>query len=106
MPVLTYVIETTIWKEKEKFKIRAVQMDNLRGLLHIRRMDSSECMDKAVVWSDEEVKKRGLDVRQAMGMVHDRSIIIIIWGVSCSRQHSRRYNTAEDKDELKIRHKA
>ena len=39
MPVLTYVIETTIWKEKEKFKIRAVQMDNLRGLLCIRRMD-------------------------------------------------------------------
>ena len=29
--------ETVIWKEKEK--IRDVQMDNLRGLLGIRRMD-------------------------------------------------------------------
>ena len=28
-----------IRKDKERFKIRAVQMDNLRGLLDIRRMD-------------------------------------------------------------------
>ena len=28
-----------IWKEMEKSRIRAVQMDNLRGLLGIRRMD-------------------------------------------------------------------
>ena len=28
-----------IWKEKEKSRIRAVQMDYLRGLLGIRRMD-------------------------------------------------------------------
>ena len=27
-----------LWK-KERFRIRAVQMDNLRGLLGIRRMD-------------------------------------------------------------------
>ena len=31
--------ETMIWKEKERFRIRAVQMDKLRGLLGIRRMD-------------------------------------------------------------------
>ena len=37
-PVHTYVSEKTIWK-KERSKIRAVQMDNLRGLLGIRRMD-------------------------------------------------------------------
>ena len=28
-----------IWREEERSKIRAVQMDNLRGLLGIRRMD-------------------------------------------------------------------
>ena len=28
-----------LWKEKEKCRIRAVQMDNLRELLGIRRMD-------------------------------------------------------------------
>ena len=37
--VLTYGSETMIWREKERSIIRAVQMDNLRGLLGIRRMD-------------------------------------------------------------------
>ena len=33
--------------------IRVVSMDNLRGLLSIRRMNKSiECTDKKVVWSD------------------------------------------------------
>ena len=34
-----YGSETLIWKEKERSRIRAVQMDSLRGLLGIRRMD-------------------------------------------------------------------
>ena len=37
--VLTYGSETMIWRENERSKIRAIQMDNLRGLLGIRRMD-------------------------------------------------------------------
>ena len=37
--VLTYSSETMIWREKERSRIRAVQMGNLRGLLGIRRMD-------------------------------------------------------------------
>ena len=37
MPVLIYDCET-IWKE-ERSRIRVVQMDNLRGLVGIRRMD-------------------------------------------------------------------
>ena len=37
--VLTYGSETMIWREKERSRIWAVQMDNLRGLLGIRRMD-------------------------------------------------------------------
>ena len=39
MLVLTYGSETMICKEKERCRIRAVQMDNFRGLLGIRRMD-------------------------------------------------------------------
>ena len=39
MPVLTYGSEIVIWRKKERSRIRAVQMDNLRGLLGIRRMD-------------------------------------------------------------------
>ena len=39
VPVLTYGSETMIWKEKERSRIKAVQMENLRSLLGIRRMD-------------------------------------------------------------------
>ena len=34
-----YGSETMLWREKEKSRIRAVQRDNLRSLLGIRRMD-------------------------------------------------------------------
>ena len=36
---VTYGSETMIWREKERSRIRAVQMDNLRGLLSINRTD-------------------------------------------------------------------
>ena len=36
--VLTYCTETMIWREKERSRIKAVKIDNLRGLLGIRRM--------------------------------------------------------------------
>ena len=39
VPVIMYGSETMLWKKKERFKIRAVKMDNIRGLLDIRRMD-------------------------------------------------------------------
>ena len=39
VPVFTYGSETMVWKEKERSRIRSVQMDNLRGFLGIRRMD-------------------------------------------------------------------
>ena len=39
VPVLMYSSETMIQKDMEKSRIRAVQMDNLRGFLGIRRMD-------------------------------------------------------------------
>ena len=34
-----YGSETMLWKEKEISRVRDVQMDNLKGLLSIRRMD-------------------------------------------------------------------
>ena len=39
VPVPTYVSETMIGREKERSRIWAVQMDSIRGLLGIRRMD-------------------------------------------------------------------
>ena len=39
VPILTYGSETMIWREKERSRIWDVQMDNLRCLLGIRRMD-------------------------------------------------------------------
>ena len=38
VPVFMYGNETMLWKEKERFRIRAVQKDNLRSLLGIRKM--------------------------------------------------------------------
>ena len=38
-PVLMYGSETMLWNEKERSRIRVVQMDNFRGLLGIRRMN-------------------------------------------------------------------
>ena len=39
VPVHMYGSETMLWKEKERSRIRAVQMDNLIGLLGIRKID-------------------------------------------------------------------
>ena len=58
VPVPMYGSETMLWKEKERSRIRAVQMDKLRGLLGNMRSDSPEYTDKGVVWNDERVDKR------------------------------------------------
>ena len=39
VPVLTYGSETMIWKEEERSRNSAIQMDKIRSLLSIRRMD-------------------------------------------------------------------
>ena len=58
-----------LWKEKERSRIRTVQMDNLRGLLGIRRMDRAikelcgvkkgqdERIDKGVLWWFSHVER-------------------------------------------------
>ena len=40
VPVLMFGSETRLLKDRERSRTRAVQMDNLRGLLGIRRMES------------------------------------------------------------------
>ena len=58
---------------------------------------------KEVEWDgDDNVEHMWKQVKQAM-VETAREIIIIIWGISRSRQHSRCYITAEDKDALKIK---
>ena len=41
IPVLMYGIDTMLWEEEERSRIRAVQISNVRGFLGIRRMDES-----------------------------------------------------------------
>ena len=43
---------------KGKSRIKVVQMDNLRGLLGIRRMQGQKCMDNGVVQGDKRVEER------------------------------------------------
>ena len=59
VPVFMFDNETMLWKEKERSRVRAVQMDNLRGLLGIRRMDRVPN-----AWISELCRmKKGLDER-------------------------------------------
>ena len=39
VPVLMHGSETMLWRGKKRSRVRAVQMDNLRGLLGVGRMD-------------------------------------------------------------------
>ena len=49
VPVLLYSNETMIWQEKENFRLRSVQVENLKILLDIKRMDSPEYTDEGAV---------------------------------------------------------
>ena len=57
--------QAIIWKEKENSRIRTVQMDNLRGLVGIRRMDKvPNAMIRALCevtkWVDEMIDEGDL----------------------------------------------
>ena len=39
VPILLYGSEAMIYRERKRFMIRGMQMDNLRGLFGIRRMN-------------------------------------------------------------------
>ena len=44
--------------KRRRYQVRAVQMDNVTGLVSIKRIDSPECMDKGVVRSDEGGRRK------------------------------------------------
>ena len=80
--VLMYDSETIIWKEKERSRIKAIQMDNLNGLLGIRRMDKvpnarlMPWQPTLMVWFDlvEKMEKDRIGKRVYVG--------------ECARSHS------------------
>ena len=94
VPLVTYGSETMIWKKKESSRIRAVQMDNLRGLLGIRRMnkvpnarirqlcgvtkDVDEKIDGSVIWREWRIT--GL-LRGSMLEI----VLVVTWWVSRGR---------------------
>ena len=50
-----YGSKTMIWKEEERSRIRVVQMDKIKSLLSIRRMDKSpKCKDNRIVWTGKK----------------------------------------------------
>ena len=63
-PVLMYDSETMLWKEKERSRVRAVQMDSLSRLLGISRMDRVLNTRIRELWG----VKKGLDERIDEGM--------------------------------------
>ena len=65
LPIIMYSSETLVWKEKGRSRIIAVQMDKLRGLLGIRRMDKDP---NAHIWELYGVMKE-LDKRIVEGIL-------------------------------------
>ena len=65
VPVLTYTSWTMLWKEEGVSRIRPVQMENLKGLLGIRRLDR---VPNARIKELCEVKK-GVDERIDEGVL-------------------------------------
>ena len=55
-----YESETMLWKENERSRVRAAQMNNLRGLLGIRRMNKVSNtrirnLCRVTKWVDERI---------------------------------------------------
>ena len=72
--------------KEERSRVRVVQVDNLRGLLGNRRMDSPECTDKGVVLSDERIDgvlRFGRKDRMK-NKIRLRRESVGKWSVSCS----------------------
>ena len=53
VPILLYGSETMIWREKKIFMTRAVQMDRLRVLMSIRKIDRETNAQIRVMQSEE-----------------------------------------------------
>ena len=53
VPTLLYGCKTVIWRKKEKSRIRAVRMGNIKSLLVVRRIDEVPNARIRGVWSEE-----------------------------------------------------
>ena len=72
VPTLMYGIETMVWREKERSRISAGQIDNLRGILSIRSTHimpnpqvkelcgMKKVMDKSVLWGFGHLEEWGI----------------------------------------------
>ena len=107
VPVLTYGSESVIWRNKERSRIRAVQIDNLSGLLGIKRVDKlpnerirqlcgvTKGVDKKI---DESVLQWFIHVER---MENDRIakrvyVGVCVSGCSVSRPRKRWIDTMKD----------
>ena len=92
MPVLMYGRET-IWKDNEWSMIRAVQLDNLRGLLGIRRMKR---VPNAQIWElcgltkriDERIDKGVLRWFSHVKRIENDRIVQRVYVWKCVGSHS------------------
>ena len=90
VPVLMYSSETMLWKEKERYRARTVQMDKLKGFLGIWKMDR---VPNALIRELCRVKK-GLDesidegVFQWFGHVERDRIAERFYVRECAFSHS------------------
>ena len=94
-----YGSETMLWREKERSRIRTVHMNNLRGLVGIRRMDRipnarirelcevkeglEERIDEGVFWWFSHVKRMEND--RIAKRVYVGSVLVVTQWVRCRR---------------------
>ena len=93
VPVLMYGSETVLWKENKRSRISTVQMDNLRGLLGIKRMDRVPniqirefCgVEKRL---DERIGEAILQWFSHVGRMKSDSIAAKVYAGECAGNHS------------------
>ena len=92
VPVPMYGSETMLQKEQERSRVRAVQMDNLRGLLRIRRMNRVPGQGSYVEWRRAQMKglmkafSGGLAMRRGIGLPRESTVCRQVCWQSFSRQ--------------------
>ena len=65
VPTLTYGCETLVWHEREKSRVRAVEMDMLRGVCGVRRID----------WVRNEVVRERCGVQKSVDQRVEESVL-------------------------------
>ena len=102
VPVFIYGSKTMLWKQ-ERSTIRAVQMDNPKGLLGIRRMDKvSSCAECRRV--DERIYEGVLQWFGHMDRMGNEEIVnrVYVGEYAGSRSWKRWIDTVKERLEIKI----